>query len=269
MTCLWITRSVRVWAREMPDIGQSPHRGLRRCTGFARVKPPLEPPITVTTKEALRLLSVSRSRFHQWRTTGLISVYCYNGNRPLYLRADVVALLDRLPRGSKSVGPLLPPEDQALAKERAGKPAFAGVFADHLQRLTPSLGESEARTRALARTIRAYRGYHECDFKTAKTAVLTLLEPPAEQQQIAIEQASGPEPTSPLLPVDQQLIAVEPDLGAEYEKRFKLIVPNVGPDEGRLRAFEHTVGVCRNHYRVGLETARKMTADAIKAARAK
>jgi hypothetical protein len=157
MTCLWINRSVRVWAvaREMPDPrrataiefeawtrrlcrpgakqGATPNRpissrGLRRCTGFARVKPPLEPPITVTTKEALRLLSVSRSRFHQWRTTGLISVYCYNGNRPLYLRADVVALLDRLPRGSKSVGPLLPPEDQALAKERAGEPDFNSVL---------------------------------------------------------------------------------------------------------------------------------------------
>ena len=36
-----------------------------------------------------------------------------------------------------------------------------------------------------------------------------------------------------------------------------------------MRAFEHTVGVCRNHYRVDLETAKRMVADAIKAARAK
>jgi excisionase family DNA binding protein len=91
---------------------------------------------------------------------------------------------------------------------------------------------------------------------------------PVEQQQIAIERVSEPPP-----PIDQQQPAVAlapfaPDLAAEYEKRFNLIVGNLGPDEGRLRAFEFTVGVCRNHYRVELETAKRMTADAIKAARA-
>jgi hypothetical protein len=82
-----------------------------------------------------------------------------------------------------------------------------------------------------------------------------------------------PEPlsTSPLQLVDRQLITIEPasELAAVYAERFKLIAPNVGPDEGRLRAFEHAVGVCRNHYRVDLETAKLMTADAIKQARAK
>jgi hypothetical protein len=60
-----------------------------------------------------------------------------------------------------------------------------------------------------------------------------------------------------------------PDLAAVYAERFRLIVPDLGPDEGRLRAFEHTVGVCRNHYRVDLETAKKMVSDAIEAARAR
>jgi excisionase family DNA binding protein len=75
-------------------------------------------------------------------------------------------------------------------------------------------------------------------------------------------------PTGPLLPaIEPAPDPFAPDLAAEYEKRFKLIVPNVGPDEGRLRAFEHTVLVCRNHYRVDLETAKRMVSDAIKAAR--
>jgi hypothetical protein len=232
-------------------------------------KTPLEPSRWVNTKGAYSLLGVSRSRFIEWWNAGLISPDWHNGNRPMFLRADVLALPDRLPRSSKSTGSLLPPEDRALAKERAGEPDFAGVFADHLQRLTPSLGESEAWTRALANTVRAYRSYHDCDFKTAKAAVLALIEPPAEQQQIAIEQASEPEPTSPLSPSTSTFIAIEPDLAAVYAERFKLTAPNVGPDEGQLRAFEHTVGVCRTHYRVDLESAKKMVSDAIKAARTK
>ena len=154
-------------------------------------KPPLEPPITVTTKEAFRLLGVSRSRFHEWRKAGLISVHCYNGNRPLYLRADVVALLDRLPRGPRSTGPLLPPEDRALAKERAGEPDFAGVFADHLQSLSPDLRADEGRRRALAHTIRVYRRYHDCAFKRARAAVLALIETKEPPPAVA---ASEPEP---------------------------------------------------------------------------
>jgi excisionase family DNA binding protein len=58
-----------------------------------------------------------------------------------------------------------------------------------------------------------------------------------------------------------------PDLAAVYFERLRLLTPGQGPDEGRLRAFEYTVGVCRRHYHVDLETAKRMTADAIKAAR--
>ena len=77
-------------------------------------------------------------------------------------------------------------------------------------------------------------------------------------------------PTGPLLPaIEPSPEPFAPDLAAEYEKRFKLIVGNVGPDEARLRAFEHTVGVCRRHYRVDLETGKKMVSDAIKQARPK
>jgi excisionase family DNA binding protein len=76
------------------------------------------------------------------------------------------------------------------------------------------------------------------------------------------------EPTGPLL-LAAEPAPHAPDLAAVNAERFKFIVGNVGPDEGRLRAYEYTVGVCRNHYRVDLETAKRMTADAIKAARAK
>jgi excisionase family DNA binding protein len=75
-------------------------------------------------------------------------------------------------------------------------------------------------------------------------------------------------PTGPLLLAESMPEPFAPDLAAVFAERFKLIVPNVGPDEGRLRAFEHTVGVCRSHYRVDLETGKRMTADAIKQARA-
>jgi excisionase family DNA binding protein len=78
------------------------------------------------------------------------------------------------------------------------------------------------------------------------------------------------EPTGPLLPATEPAPEpFAPDLAAEYEKRFKLFVPNVGPDEARLRAFEHTVGVCCRHHHVDQETAKRMVSDAIKAARAK
>jgi excisionase family DNA binding protein len=77
-------------------------------------------------------------------------------------------------------------------------------------------------------------------------------------------------------PIGPLLLATEPapepsapDLAAEYEKRFKLTVGNVGPDEARLRAFAHTVGECCRHYHVDRETGKKMVSDAIKAARAK
>jgi len=142
-------------------------------------KIPLEP-ITVTLSEAFRLLSVSRSRFYQWQKAGLVSPYRFNGNRPLYLRAAVLALLDDLPHGPKSAGPLLPPEDRALARDRAS-PDFSRVFAERLKDLVPSLGEADARTRALAYTIRAYRRDQDCSFDTARAAVLVLIEPPSSE----------------------------------------------------------------------------------------
>jgi excisionase family DNA binding protein len=78
------------------------------------------------------------------------------------------------------------------------------------------------------------------------------------------------EPTGPLLAAVKPAPALSaPDLAAVYAERFKLIVGNVGPDEGRLRAYEHTAGVCRSHYRVDLETGKRMVSDAIKQARAK
>ena len=78
------------------------------------------------------------------------------------------------------------------------------------------------------------------------------------------------EPTGPLLlAAEPAPEPFAPDLAAVYAERFRLIVGNVGPDEARLRSFEHTVGVCCRHYRVDQETGKKMVSDAIKQARAK
>jgi hypothetical protein len=143
-------------------------------------KPPLEPSRYLNTREAYRLLGVSRARFDQWRTAGLISPAWHNGARPMYLRTDVLALPYLLPRRSKPVAPLLPTEDQALARERAGEPDFVGLFAEHFQRLVPSLGENEARRRALANTIRVYRVHHGCAYKPASAAVRALIPPKSQ-----------------------------------------------------------------------------------------
>ena len=227
-------------------------------------KPPLEPPITVTLSEASRLLGVSRSRFYQWQTTGMISVYRYNGNRPLYLRAEVVALLDRLPRGSKSVGPLLPPEDRALAKERAGEPDFNSLLTECFERLVPSLGEDEARARAIADVTRLYRRHHKCDLKPARAAVLALV--PAEQQRASegepppndLQQPDlGPEP-EPLAPADPE--PPEPNFRRLY---FDHLNPGAG-EEGKLRAFEFVVNAYRRFHNCSLEEAERAVTAAIK-----
>jgi hypothetical protein len=154
-------------------------------------------------QEAFGLLGVSRSRFYQWQTVGLISPNWHNGNRPMYLRVEVLALPGRL---SKSTGPLLPPEDQALAKERA-EPDFNGVFTERFERLVPSLGEDEARVRAIAHVTRLYRRHHHCAYKAAKVAVLALITP----KPAPAEPASEPEidSTFPLLPQEDQKLAVE------------------------------------------------------------
>jgi hypothetical protein len=150
-------------------------------------KPPLEPSKYLTLQEAYRLLSVSRTRFYQWQTAGLISANWHNGSHPRYLRTDVLALPDRLPRGPKLIGPLLPPEDRTLAKERAGEPDFAGVFTECFERVVPSMGEGEARTRALAHTIRAYRRHHDCDYKSASAVVRALIGPKEPVHEFEIE----------------------------------------------------------------------------------
>jgi excisionase family DNA binding protein len=75
-------------------------------------------------------------------------------------------------------------------------------------------------------------------------------------------------PTGPLLPAAEPA-SEPPDLAAIYTERLKLIVGSVGPDEGRLRAFEYAVGACCHHHHVDLEIGKKMTSDAIKQARLK
>jgi hypothetical protein len=200
-------------------------------------KTPLEPPLYVTTKEAYHLLGVSRARFDEWRTADLISPAWYNGNRPMYLRVDVVTLPDRLPRGSKSVGPLLPPEDQALAKERAGEPDFNSVFTECFERLVPSLGEDEALARAIAHVVRLYRRYHQCDYKTARRAMLLLIESST---------AIAPAP--------------EPDFRRLYFER------NLSDEEGRARAFEYVVRLYCRHHNCDLETGKAAVMAALKAA---
>jgi hypothetical protein len=208
-------------------------------------KTPLTP-IAVGMNDAARLTGVSRARIYEWIDAGLLSPR-YNGSRLLFMVAELMAVLDGLPRGSKSTGPLLPAEDRALAKERAGKPDFAGVFADHLQRLTPSLGESDARTRALASTIRAYRKYHGCDFKTARVAVLALIEPPAADQQRASE--PEPPPTDLQQPdVELEPPAPEPDFRRLYFER------DLSDEESRARAFEYVVRLYCRHHNCDLET---------------
>jgi hypothetical protein len=61
----------------------------------------------------------------------------------------------------------------------------------------------------------------------------------------------------------------EPDFGLVFRERFKLIVGNVGPEEGRLRAIEHTVAEYRKHHGVDLETAKRAVLAAIKPGSAK
>jgi uncharacterized protein (DUF2267 family) len=221
---------------------------LCRYVRAANVKKTPLTPITVTLNEAVRITGVSRSRFYKWIEAGLLSVR-YNGSRPLLMFAELEAVIDGLPRGPRFTGPLLPPEDRALAKERAGEPDFAGVFADHLQR--PSLGEAEARTRALAATIRAYRKYHECDFKTARAAVLAL-----------IERASEPEPPpTDLQQSDIGLGPPEPDFRRLY---FERLNPDAG-EEGKPRGFEFVANAYGRFHNCSLEDAERAVMALLKA----
>jgi hypothetical protein len=68
--------------------------------------------------------------------------YRMNGSRRLILVADIETWLDRLPivkPGPKSVGPLLPAEDRALARQRAVKsgpePDFSLLYDEHFELL--------------------------------------------------------------------------------------------------------------------------------------
>jgi hypothetical protein len=225
-------------------------------------KTPLTP-IAVGMNDAVRLSGVSRARICEWIEAGLLSPR-YNGSRLLFMVADLMAVLDGLPRGSKSTGPLLPLEDQALAKERAGEPDFNHVFTECFERLVPSLGEDESRRRALAHTIRAYRRHHECAFKPARVAALALIElekPPAPELADQQQPVGEPEPPAP---VDQRP-SVEPaiDLARVYADRLKLLRRNVSEDEARARAFEFTVRLYRDRRNCDLETAKAAVLSAI------
>ena len=213
-------------------------------------KTPLTP-IAVGMNDAVRLSGVSRARIYEWIDAGLLSPR-YNGSRVLFMVADLMAVLDGLPRVSKSTPPLLPPEDQALAKERAGKPDFAGVFTDHLQRLTPSLGEGEARIRAIAHTVRAYRRCHECDFNTARVAVLAVI----EAQKAPETPTSEPEPEGL-----SSTPAPEPDFRRLY---FERLNPGAG-EEGKRRAFEFVVNAYRRFHNCSLEDAKRAVMALLKA----
>ena len=97
---------------------------------------------------------------------------------------------------------------------------------------------------------------------------------PHQQHQNPKQQKQTPPPKPPE--------PFAPDLAAVYAERFQLIVrrmsattrggppppPPSSPSSPPLRAFEHTVGICRAHYRVDQEAAKRMTADAIKQTRA-
>ena len=90
-------------------------------SGAASMKKTLLKPIAVSVDVGAYMAGVSRSRFYELMDSGQIP-YRMNGSRRLILVADIETWLDRLPivkPGPKSVGPLLPPEDRALARQRA------------------------------------------------------------------------------------------------------------------------------------------------------
>ena len=151
------------------------------------MKPPLKP-LFITVSEAVRLSGVSRGRLWEWMDAGLLP-FRYNGARRLIKFTDLEATLDSLPRGSApAAGPLLPEQDQALARERAN-PDFARIFTERFENLVPRLGEDEARRQALAHGVRAYRSYHDCAYKPARAALLALikLNPPSAQLQTELD----------------------------------------------------------------------------------
>jgi excisionase family DNA binding protein len=157
---------------------------------------PQPPPLTVRVKEAMRLLSLGRSTIYNLMDSGALPNR-KSGSARLIDHVGIVAYRDSLlvitPKPPQPTGPLLPADLQQLAAARAREPGpdFAGLFTEHLESLSPSLGEDQSRRRALAHTIRAYRRYHECAYKPARAAVLALITPkPAPESALAPE----PEP---------------------------------------------------------------------------
>ena len=91
-------------------------------------------------------------------------------------------------------------------------------------------------------------------------------------------------PTGPLLPVDEQKVAVERvrarvvrkppapaprpsrpdiDLAAIYDGRRRLLAPEIGPVEARRRAYEFTVQAYARHFTVELDEAGEKTRAAL------
>jgi excisionase family DNA binding protein len=86
---------------------------------------------------------------------------------------------------------------------------------------------------------------------------------PVDEQKIALERARSagkpiPPPVPPPLPRPPDI-----DLAAIYEGRLKLLIPNVGPDEAHFRASEFTVRACARHFGLGLDEAKEKTLVAL------
>ena len=151
---------------------------------FYVAEPPFQtPPFFVRVKEAARLLSLSRSHLYKLMDAGKLP-YRKDGSARLIDYEGIVAYRDSLsvitPEPPQPTGPLLPADLQQLAIERArepGEPDFNRTFIECFESLIPSLGEDEARKRAIAQTVRAYRSYHHCAYKPAQLAVLALIKP--------------------------------------------------------------------------------------------
>ena len=188
-------------------------------------------PIAIGMADAVRLTGVSRSRIYEWKNAGFITPR-YNGSRLLFVVSELTAAVEkRLPRsGVRPTGPLLPPEDRALVRERVGEPNFIAIYTECFDRLVPSLGANEARRRALANTIRAYRKFHDCDYKPAAVAVRALISPasptpidrtqpdaePESLNYVSIHAVESP----PSAPVSPDLRPAEPAIASEWRAKI-------------------------------------------------
>jgi hypothetical protein len=216
----------------------------------------------------MRMTSLGRSRIYELLQAREILAKM-DGRRNLIIHASIVAWLDRLKPWGGSTDPLLPPEDQALARERAGGPDFAGIFTERFERLVPSLGENQAWTRALAHTIRRYRAYHKCAYKAASAAVRALIPskqtapPPAESETDSIGPLLSGEDHALPAPIDQQREPAAFDFGAVYENRFRQLRSELSEAAARTRALEFTAAAYASHHNCDLPTAIKMVREAL------